>query len=40
MTRPFREARIDLGAIAHNIATLRQAAPTPLAMVVVKSKAY
>lgn len=40
MTRPFREARIDLGAIAHNIATLRQAAPTPLAMVVVKSNAY
>jgi alanine racemase len=39
-TRPFREARVDLGAIAHNVATLREATGPGLKMVVVKSRGY
>jgi len=38
--RQFREARVDLGAIAHNIVALKAATQTPLAMIVVKSNAY
>lgn len=38
--RPFREARVDLGAIAHNIGVLRRAAATEFLMVVVKCGAY
>jgi alanine racemase len=38
--RPFREARVDLGAIAHNIAALREATGPGLKMVVVKADAY
>ncbi len=40
MTRPFREARVNLDALAANIATLRAAAPDSLAMAVVKSRGY
>lgn len=39
-SRPFREARIDLSAIAHNIGVLRSVTATEFAMVVVKSRAY
>ncbi len=38
--RPFREARVDLAAISHNIATLREATGPGLKMVVVKSRGY
>jgi len=38
--RPFREARIDLGAIGHNLDVLRSAAPSRLSMAVVKSRGY
>jgi alanine racemase len=38
--RLFREARVDLGAIAHNITTLRAATGPGLKMVVVKSRGY
>ncbi|MCU1414561.1 MAG: alr [Microbacteriaceae bacterium] len=38
--RPFREARVDLGAIAHNIATLSTATGPGLKMVVVKARGY
>lgn len=38
--RPFREARVDLGAIAQNIGTLRAAVDGAQAMVVVKSRGY
>ena len=40
MTRPFREARIDVGAIAHNTERMRRAAPTPHFMAVVKADGY
>ncbi len=39
MTRPLREARIDLGAISRNVELLRTAADSP-AMVVVKADGY
>ena len=38
--RPFREARIDLGAIADNIEVLSASTGTGLKMVVVKSRGY
>ena len=38
--RPMREARIDLGAIRANIATLRAATAPAQTMVVVKAEAY
>jgi alanine racemase len=38
--RPFREARVDLAAIEHNIAVLRAATGDGAKMVVVKSRAY
>ena len=40
MTRPFREARIDVNAIAHNTERMRRAAPTPHFMAVVKADGY
>ena len=40
MTRPFREARIDVSAIAHNTERMRRAAPTPHFMAVVKADGY
>ncbi|WP_213815913.1 alanine racemase [Glaciihabitans sp. dw_435] len=40
MTRPTREARIDLSAIRHNIASLRSATAPARVMVVVKAGAY
>ncbi len=39
-SRPFREARVDLGAIAENIAVLSAATGPGLKMVVVKSRGY
>jgi len=38
--RPFREARVDLGAIAHNIGVLRQSTGVGLKLVVVKARGY
>ncbi|MCU1523582.1 MAG: alr [Microbacteriaceae bacterium] len=38
--RPFREARIDLGAIAHNVRELKRQMGDTLVMVVVKSRGY
>ena len=38
--RPFREARISVDAIAHNVALLRRAAPTRHLMAVVKADGY
>jgi len=38
--RPFREARISIDAIAHNVELLRRAAPTPHLMAVVKADGY
>jgi len=40
MTRPFREARIDVSAIAHNTQVMRRAAPSPHLMAVVKADGY
>jgi alanine racemase len=40
MTRPIREARIDLGALQSNIRTLRSAVAPAATMVVVKADAY
>jgi alanine racemase len=40
MTRPLREARIDLGALQSNIRTLRAAVSPAVIMVVVKADAY
>jgi alanine racemase len=40
MSRPLREARIDLGAIEANIATLRAVVAPAQTMVVVKANAY
>jgi alanine racemase len=40
MTRPLREARIDLGAIRSNIDTLRRAVAPAQTMVVVKAEGY
>ncbi|HAM25352.1 MAG TPA: alanine racemase [Microbacteriaceae bacterium] len=38
--RPMREARVDLGAIAHNVDTLARVIGTPHTMVVVKAGGY
>jgi alanine racemase len=38
--RPMREARVDLGAISHNVRTLARAVGTPHVMVVVKASGY
>lgn len=38
--RPFREARIDLGAIAHNVREFKRLLGDTLVMVVVKSRGY
>jgi alanine racemase len=38
--RPFREARIDLGAIAHNVGELKRQLGDTLLMAVVKSRGY
>ena len=40
MTRPLREARIDLGAIRSNVAVLKEAVTPAAAMVVVKAGGY
>ena len=40
MSRPLREARIDLGAISANVETLRGIAGTQYAMAVVKADGY
>ena len=40
MTRPLREARIDLGAIRSNVALLKEAVTPAAAMVVVKAGGY
>jgi alanine racemase len=40
MTRPLREARVDLEAVAHNIRTLRGRIGDARLMTVVKSRAY
>jgi alanine racemase len=40
MTRPLREARLDLGAVAHNIRTIRSAIGPVKVMTVVKARAY
>lgn len=40
MTRPLREARVDLDAVAHNIRTLRAGIGDARLMTVVKSRAY
>lgn len=40
MTRPLREARIDLGAIRSNVATLRAATAPAKTMFVVKAEGY
>ena len=40
MTRPLREARLDLGAVAHNIRTVRAAVDPVRVMAVVKARAY
>jgi alanine racemase len=40
MTRPIREARIDLGALGSNVRTLRAAVAPAATMVVVKADAY
>lgn len=40
MMRPLREARIDLGAIAHNIRAVRREIGAAQLMTVVKSRAY
>jgi alanine racemase len=40
MTRPMREARIDLGALQSNIGVLREAVAPARTMVIVKADAY
>ena len=40
MTRPLREASVDLDAVAHNIRTLRSSIGDARLMTVVKSRAY
>ena len=40
MTRPLREARVDLDAVAHNIGALRRRIGEARIMTVVKSRAY
>lgn len=40
MTRPLREARVDLSAVAHNVATIRGVIGGAKLMGVVKSRAY
>jgi alanine racemase len=39
VSRPLREARVDLSAVAHNVSALRRDIGTPI-MVVVKSRGY
>ena len=40
MTRPLREARVDLDAVTHNIRALREYSGDAKLMIVVKSRAY